>query len=126
MYPQIVQNQRQDIHPAYALIAANQAKLPVSTVCKTLKVSASGLRLTGRPMCQRQQANVPRHQNGGAIGNHSHEIIPRREVAYLCRIMDDFVTGCSNSGRISPSQVALRGINLESTTKIENEVDKKK
>ncbi|MFY8042762.1 MAG: IS3 family transposase, partial [Rhodoferax sp.] len=47
------------MHPVYALIAANQAELPVRTMCKTLKVSASGFYgWLDRPMCKRQQANV--------------------------------------------------------------------
>ena len=51
--------QRQDVYPVYALIAANQAELPVRAMCKTLKVSASGFYgWLERPICQRQQANV--------------------------------------------------------------------
>ena len=41
------------------MIAANQAELPVRILCKTLKVSASGLAgWLQRPVCQRTHANV--------------------------------------------------------------------
>jgi transposase-like protein len=49
----------QDVYPVYALIAGNQAELPVRAMCKTLKVSASGFYgWLNRPMCQRQKANI--------------------------------------------------------------------
>ena len=58
-YGLVCQQRRQDVHPFYALTAANQAILPVRTMCKTLKVCASGFYgWLERPMCQRQQANV--------------------------------------------------------------------
>lgn len=58
-YGLVCQQWRQDVYPIYALIAANQATLPARTMCKTLKVSASGFYgWLERPMCQRHQANV--------------------------------------------------------------------
>ncbi len=49
---------RADAHTVYALIAANQATLPVRTMCETLQVSSSGYYdWVDRAPSARQQAN---------------------------------------------------------------------
>lgn len=53
------QQRRQDVHHVYALIAANQAELPVRTLCKTLKVSTIGVYVWCQlPLSQRQETNA--------------------------------------------------------------------
>jgi putative transposase len=53
------QQKRADAHVVYALIQANQAELPVRTMCQTLKVLASGCYgWLDRPACARAQANA--------------------------------------------------------------------
>ena len=55
----VCKQQRSSVHAIYALIAANQAELPVASMCDHLEVSKSGYYdWHGRAPCARAQANI--------------------------------------------------------------------
>ena len=55
----VCKQQRNSVHAIYALIAANQAELPVASMCDHLEVSKSGYYdWHGRAPCARAQANI--------------------------------------------------------------------
>jgi hypothetical protein len=55
----------------------------------------------------RQRADVTQAQHRGAVGDHRHQVAARRVFEGVGRVLDDFLAGRGNAGRIGQRQVAL-------------------
>ena len=54
-----------------------------------------------------QWANVAEPQNGGAVGDHCHQITPRGVLVGVVGVFDDFFTRCRHARRIRQCQIML-------------------